>query len=171
MSTALRTPSRLLAVAVLSLAFAGTGITGAGAQTDGSGAKGAAPEATREILVQTAPPAVPGYDLYLMRVTVPPGAELAPHTHPGTQGARIERGVLTYTLISGSATVVRAATRGADATTETVSAPKTVELRRADVVIENPALVHEAANRGARPVVILLTALFPQGAPLSTPAG
>ncbi len=171
MSTALRTTIRPLAVAGLSVALSLAGITGAGAQADGSGAKGAQPEATREILVQTPAPDAPGFDLYLMRVDVPSGAVLAPHTHPGTQGAHIDRVVLTYTFISGSATVVRAATRGGDPTSETVNAPTTIKLRKGDVVIENPQLVHEAANNGPRPVVISLTALFPQGAPLSTPAG
>jgi quercetin dioxygenase-like cupin family protein len=143
---------------------------GAGAGAAGGG-KDAPPEATREILVQTQPAQAPGYELYLYRVTVPPGATIAPHTHPGTQAASIQRGVLTYTLISGSADVTRAQADGQPGTApETVSGPTTVKLRRNDSVVENPQLVHEAANRGKQPVVILLSALLTAGAPLSEPA-
>jgi quercetin dioxygenase-like cupin family protein len=147
-----------------------TFVGGAGAGAAGEG-KDAPPEPTREILVQTQPAQAPGYELYLYRVTVPPGATIAPHTHPGTQAASIERGVLTYTLISGSADVTRAQPDGQPGTApETVTGPATVKLRPGDSVVENPALVHEAANKGKKPVVILLSSLLTAGAPLSEPA-
>lgn len=170
MTRALHATIRPFAVAALTFALALGGVAVAGAGTNEMD-EGAAPEVVREILVQTVPSQAPDSDLYLLRVTVPPGAALAPHTHPGTQGAHIERGTLTYKLISGSATVVRAERDGAPAKTDTVMAPTTVKLRRGDVVIENPDLVHEAANEGRKPVVILLTSLLTKGAPLSEPAG
>lgn len=143
---------------------------GAGAGAAGGG-KSAPPEATREILVQTQPAQAPGYELYLYRVTIPPGATIAPHTHPGTQTASIEQGVLVYTLISGTADVTRAQADGQPGTTpETVTGPATVKLRTGDSVVENPQLVHEAANKGKKPVVILLSSLLTAGAPLSEPA-
>ena len=127
------------------------------------------PEVTREILGQTSPAQAPGYELYLVRVIVPAGAELAPHTHPGTQVAHIEQGTLTYSIISGTATVVRAGTDGEPGESEEVTGPVTVKLRRGDTVIETVGLVHEAANRGKKKIIIVLTALLTEGAPLSEP--
>ena len=162
-----RTVAGLVVIACVAL----VGGAGAGAAGGSGGGKSAPPEPTREILVQTQPAQAPGYELYLYRVTVPPGAEIAPHTHPGTQAASIEQGVLTYTLISGSADVTRVQADGQPGTTpETVTGPTTVKLRTGDSVVENPELVHEAANKGKKPVVILLSALLTEGAPLSDPA-
>src|SRR5688572_5874697 len=127
------------------------------------------PEVTREILGQTAPEQAPGHELYLVRVVVPAGAELAPHTHPATQVAHIEQGTLTYSIISGTATVVRAGTDGELGESEEVTGPATVKLRRGDSVIEREGLVHEAANRGKKKIIIVLTALLTEGAPLSEP--
>jgi quercetin dioxygenase-like cupin family protein len=132
---------------------------------------GDAAEVEREILVQTVPSQAPDHDLYLYRVTVPPGAQLPAHTHPGTQAAHIQSGTLTYQVLSGSAVVVRAAQGDKAATPETVTAPVTVKLRKGDAVIENPQLVHQARNDGKRPVVILLSSLLTKGAPLSEPVG
>src|SRR5690606_33842153 len=42
-----------------------------------------------------------GRTLGLSRVDVPSGAKLPLHRHPGTQIARIDRGVLTYTVVTG----------------------------------------------------------------------
>jgi quercetin dioxygenase-like cupin family protein len=128
------------------------------------------PVVERVILVQTEPAQAPGSTLYLYRVEVPPGAQIAPHTHPGTQEAHIERGVLTYTLISGSADVITPAADGTEPEVKTVTGPKTVKLRTGMGVVENPDLVHEAENKGKKPVVILLSALLTTGAPLSEPA-
>src|SRR5204862_5723532 len=40
-----------------------------------------------------------------------------------------------------------------------------------DGLIETASLVHHAANKGRKPVVIVLTALLRDGAPLATPVG
>jgi quercetin dioxygenase-like cupin family protein len=145
------------------VAFVAGGTAGAG-ETGGD-----VVEVTREILGQTAPEQASGYELYLVRVTVPVDASLAPHTHPGTQMARIERGTLTYTIISGTATVIRAGEDGEPGETKKVSGPTTITLRKGDTVIEAEGMVHEAANRGERKVIIVLTALLTEGAPLSEP--
>ena len=155
---------RLIVGLICCVAIVGGGAAGAG-ETGGD-----IVEVTREILGQTAPEQASGHELYLVRVTVPAGALLAPHTHPGTQVARIERGTLTYTIISGTATVVRAGADGEAGETEEVSGPATVRLRKGDTVIEPEGMVHEAANRGERKVIIVLTALLTEGAPLSEPA-
>ena len=121
---------------------------------------------TRTILGETEPSNAPGQDLTLQQVTVQPGAQLPTHFHEGTQVASIRAGVLTYTIESGSATVTHA---GRDP--EMVVAPATVTLKPGDGLIETASLVHHAANKGKKPVVILLTALLRDGAPLATPVG
>src|SRR5258707_714421 len=50
-----------------------------------------------------------GRTLGLSRVTIPPGAQIALHHHSGTQIAYIDRGVLTYTVKTGSVSVMRGA--------------------------------------------------------------
>src|SRR5204862_5605615 len=47
-----------------------------------------------------------GRTLGLSRVTIPSGGTIALHHHEGTQIAYIQSGVLTYTVKSGSVTVV-----------------------------------------------------------------
>jgi quercetin dioxygenase-like cupin family protein len=50
---------------------------------------------------------VKGRALGLSRVTIPAGGTIALHHHEGTQVAYIQKGVLTYTVKSGSVTVRR----------------------------------------------------------------
>jgi quercetin dioxygenase-like cupin family protein len=121
---------------------------------------------TRTALGETDPANSPGQELYLQRVTIAPGAKLATHFHQGTQVATIVSGVLTYEVVSGTATVTRAGGR-----TTAVTGPRTVLLRRGDGVVEREGMVHQGSNAGKRPVVIELAALLQQGAPLATPLG
>jgi mannose-6-phosphate isomerase-like protein (cupin superfamily) len=121
---------------------------------------------TRTILGETKPSNAPGQDLTLQQVTVQPGAKLPTHFHEGTQVASIRAGVLTYTIESGSATVTHA---GGDP--EVVVAPATVTLKPGDGLVETASLVHHAENKGNKPVVIVLTALLRDGAPLATLVG
>ena len=121
---------------------------------------------TRADLGSALPANAPGQQLYLQRVTIAPGAKLPQHFHQGTQVARILGGVLTYDIASGAATVTRA-----NGTTETVSAPATVKLRKGDGLVETQGLVHHGSNAGKAPVVIEIASLLQAGAPLSTPVG
>jgi quercetin dioxygenase-like cupin family protein len=97
-------------------------------------------------------------------VRIAPGAQLPLHFHQGTQVANVRRGVLTYEIVSGSATVTRA-----DGTTETHDAPATIKLRRGDALLEPEDDVHQGSNQTKKPVVILVAALLAEGAPLATP--
>jgi quercetin dioxygenase-like cupin family protein len=119
---------------------------------------------TRTILTQTSPANAPGQQLYLQEVRIAPGAKLATHYHQGTQIASVQSGVLTYNIVSGTVSVTRA-----DGKTDDVTGPATVRLRRGDAITETPSLVHYGANKGKKPVVILLAALLATGAPLATP--
>jgi oxalate decarboxylase/phosphoglucose isomerase-like protein (cupin superfamily) len=158
-----RTAGRHLMAVVLCIGLVtGAAVSSANAALAGETSK---PEPiVRTILAQAAPDNGPGQQLYLEEVTIAPGAKLATHRHEGTQIASIKSGVLTYNVISGTATVARA-----DGSTDDVHGPATIRLRRGDAITESATLVHYGANKGSKPVVILVAALLTSGAPLATP--
>jgi quercetin dioxygenase-like cupin family protein len=122
-----------------------------------------AAKATSEVLAQYEPPEAPGYTMYLYRVTVPPGVELASHHHPGQQMARIDAGTLTYTVEQGTIEIGRQS----NTPTESVTGPATVELHTGDSLFEPETDTHHAANLGDDDVVILISSLFTTGQPMS----
>ncbi|WP_121257244.1 cupin domain-containing protein [Nocardioides ferulae] len=123
----------------------------------------------REPLAGTdAPRGVTGRSLQLHRVTVMPGARLASHHHPGTQVSRIENGTLTYSVETGAVRVMRGSA-DAPQLVRRVVAGETVRIRTGQWIVEQPHVVHHAANRGEVPVVIYLTTLFRTGAPAAIP--
>jgi len=119
---------------------------------------------TRTILGVVDPPNAKGQTLYLQRVEIDPGAQLAEHFHDGAQVARVESGTLTYNIVSGDAPVVRA-----DGTKETFTGPTVVTLAPGDTVTETGQLVHFGANTGTEKVVIIASALLKSGSGLATP--
>jgi quercetin dioxygenase-like cupin family protein len=132
----------------------------------------ASPEAgiVRTLLGNTQPATAPGQTLSLWHYTIPAESALTPHTHPGFQVARVVRGTLTYDVISGSVTVLRA-----DGTTETAQSGAVLVVNAGDTVIENPELAHFGANAGDAPVEIMAASLFTSGSepalPLPSPGG
>jgi hypothetical protein len=124
----------------------------------------------RTSLGATLPATAPGQALGLWHYTIPVGKALTPHTHPGYQVARVETGVLSYTVISGSVRVLRG-----DGTTETGEAGAVLTIYAGDTVIENPDLAHFGANEGSVPVEIAAASLFTEGSepalPLASPGG
>jgi quercetin dioxygenase-like cupin family protein len=109
----------------------------------------------KDVLAEdTTPPGAPGYTLTLMRYTIAPGAQLAPHVHPGVQMAAIDRGTLRYTVVSGTAQVRRG---GGPATA--VTGPTQITLDQGDSVVEPFDMVHFGANDTDQPVVITATLL------------
>ena len=121
---------------------------------------------TRSVYGKTAPDNAPGQEMYLQQVVIAPGGKLPEHFHEGTQLATIRSGVLTYNVVTGTAVVTRASGK-----TVKVKGKGVVTLRKGDTLVEAQSLVHYGANKGKVPVVILLTALLHEGAPLSTPVG
>ncbi len=110
------------------------------------------------------PPGAPGSTLTLIRYTIPPGAKLAPHTHPGVQMASIQSGTLSYTVVSGTATVKRA-----DGSIEQLAGPTSTKLDKGDSVIELDGMVHFGADDTTEPVIILATLLTQDGKDLAVP--
>jgi quercetin dioxygenase-like cupin family protein len=129
-------------------------------------AASAAPTAgiVRTLLGSVDPSTAAGQTLSLWQYDIPAGSALTPHTHPGFQVARIASGTLTYDVISGEATVLRA-----DGTTETATTGAEIVLNAGDTIIENPDLQHFGANKGTEPVVIVSASLFAADEPPSAP--
>ena len=129
-----------------------------------------APIAIRNALAETDHvQGAPDRKLVLSRVLVEPGAELALHHHLGTQVARIQAGVLTYTVRRGSVFVRRGESDQHPETVRIVKAGQTARIQAGQWIVEQPSDIHQAANRGSTPVVIFLATLLEKGAPPATP--
>jgi quercetin dioxygenase-like cupin family protein len=130
----------------------------------------AKPEVVRSALAQTAGVrGAPGRTMVLSRVTVNPGAKLAPHHHLGTQISHVVSGTLTYTVEEGSALVRQGEADQDPVEVRTIEAGQTAQVRTGQWLVEQPSDIHRAANRGSTPVVIYLATLLETGAPPSTP--
>ena len=110
---------------------------------------------SREVLASGYPNDAQGRILELVRYTIPSGANLPPHTHPGMQIARVEFGTLTYTVVKGSAKILRA-----NRTEEILQAGQTTLLKVGDSLIEPAGMVHYGKNESASIVIILCASLF-----------
>jgi quercetin dioxygenase-like cupin family protein len=124
---------------------------------------------TRTALAQsTKVKAAKGRTLGLSRVTIPAGGSIALHHHEGTQVAYIQSGVLTYSVKSGSVTVM---TGTADNSTvvRKINAGQTGRITAGQWLVEQPSTIHQAANKGSAKIVIYLSTLLRTGAPPSTP--
>jgi quercetin dioxygenase-like cupin family protein len=117
----------------------------------------------REILATGDTPNAAGNTMYLQRVTVPVGVSLALHFHQGTQVAYIEKGTLSYHVERGTATAT------INGKQHTMTGPADIELPAGSTLVEPSTDIHRAANHGAEPVVILISALLATGADLATP--
>lgn len=159
----------LLAIAVVSLlggcgSDEGTSSTSTTGVEASSTTAAAGSEVVKDVLGEVAdPPGAQGSTLTLIRYTIPAGAKLSPHIHPGVQLARIEEGSLSYTIESGTATVRRA---GAD-TDEEVTGPTTITLDAGDTVTELDGMVHFGANDTDEQIVIVATLLTADGEDLA----
>jgi quercetin dioxygenase-like cupin family protein len=124
----------------------------------------------REALAQDVNPAgAKGRTLGLSRVDVQPGARLALHRHPGVQIARIDQGVLTYTVVTGAVSVWRGNPEVKATRVRTIRAGQTAPIRAGQWIVEKPGTIHRAANRGKKTIVIYISSLFRNGAPPAIP--
>jgi quercetin dioxygenase-like cupin family protein len=108
-----------------------------------------------------------GRTLGLSRVTVPAGAELALHHHTGTQIAYIDAGALTYTVKTGSVTVYKGDAGDTQKVVRRIRAGQTGLIKQGQWIVEQPSVVHQAANKGNGTIRILLATLLPNGDPPS----
>lgn len=129
-----------------------------------------APTAIRNALAQTSKvQGAPGRTMVLSRVLVEPGAKLATHHHLGTQIARVQSGVLRYTVRRGSVVVRRGESDQSPTVVRKIEAGQTGSIRSGEWIVEQPSDVHEATTGSAEPVVIYIATLLKSGAPPSTP--
>lgn len=124
---------------------------------------------TREPLAEVAgPPGAPNRTLGLSKVVVMPGAKLASHHHPGAQLGYVAEGVLTYTVESGQARLMKGP--GDDPTlVRTIDPGETVKVRPGRWLIEEQDEVHHARNAGTTPIVIYIATLLRTGEPAAIP--
>ncbi|MFC5493574.1 cupin domain-containing protein [Nocardioides caricicola] len=160
----------LLPVASLSLVAAGFG---AGIAVSATADERAAAEApvtvTRQALAEVpGPKGAPNRTLGLSRVVVMPGAKLASHHHPGSQLGYVAEGVLTYTVETGRAKLMKGP---GDAPTlvKVIKPGDTVRVRPGHWLIEEQGEVHHARNAGEVPIVIYIATLLKTGEPAAIP--
>ncbi|HEX3323791.1 MAG TPA: hypothetical protein VHR65_01450 [Solirubrobacterales bacterium] len=154
---------------LIALALIGSFLLGA-ALPIAFGQSKAAPTAIRNALAQTDQvQGAPHRTMVLSRVLIEPGAKLALHHHLGTQVARIQSGVLTYTVRRGAVVIRRGESDQQPETVRTIKAGQTAHIRKGQWIVEQPSDIHRAANNGSAPVVIYLATLLETGAPPATP--
>lgn len=153
----------------LTLALGAIGLLTAGVAVGQVIAQSGGGAVTRTALAQsTKVKAATGRTLGLSRVTIPVGGSIALHHHEGTQIAYIQKGVLTYSVRSGSVTVMSGPADDATVVRK-IGAGKTGKIAAGQWIVEQPSTVHQAANKGSQKIVIYLATLLRTGAPPSTP--
>jgi quercetin dioxygenase-like cupin family protein len=156
--------NRSLILSACALLAVGAGIGWAAAKSGG-------PPAVKRIALAATddPHGADGRTLGLSRVVIPPGGQIALHHHQGTQIARVESGVLTYSVETGSVEVRRGAADDDPQVVRTIEAGESGRIRAGEWLVEQPSDHHRAANRGDKRIVIYLATLLETGAPPSTP--
>ncbi len=140
---------------------AGTGIT----------AMELAPGVTAEVFAGiTSARASAGQTLYLARFVFQPGAEIFRHSHPGTTLLGVASGTFGWTLVAGTAHVMRGAAAGGTTTEDLTTAGTEVTLNPGDAIFYEEDVVHTARGAGNEPAVVLATLLLTAGEPLLMPA-
>lgn len=129
-----------------------------------------APGVTAEVFGAAPSAGAPGQTLYLARFTLQPGAELFAHDHSGTTLLGVESGRFGWTLLAGTAHLVRGAAGGAAGPAEDLTEPGTdVILDVGDAITYESDVVHTARGAGDEPTVVLGTFILEEGAPLLMP--
>lgn len=130
-----------------------------------------APGVTAEVFAGAPSARAPGQTVYLARFVFQPGAEIFPHSHPGTVVLGVASGSFGWTLLKGSAHVVRGAAAGATGPTEDITEPGTeVILEPGDAIFYEDDVTHTARGAGEEPAVVLGTLVLTTGEPLLMPA-
>jgi quercetin dioxygenase-like cupin family protein len=130
-----------------------------------------APGVVAEVFAAVPSVRAPGQTVYTARFTFQPGAEIFPHSHPGTTILGVASGTFGWTLLAGRAHVVRGAASGEPAPAEDVTEPGTeVILEPGDAIYYENDVVHTARGAGEEPAVVHATQLLTAGEPRIMPA-
>jgi quercetin dioxygenase-like cupin family protein len=116
-----------------------------------------------QFLNEGLPEATPDHSLIIYRVILD-GGEIPSHTHPGATVLTVESGILSWTLLAGTATVIRPG-----AAPEQVTEPGTeVILNPGEGMWYNADVMHTARNAEAVPASVLVSSLLEIGQPAFT---
>jgi len=130
-----------------------------------------APGFVAEVFAGVPSDRAPGQTVYIARFTIQPGSEIFPHSHPGTTVLSVESGSFGWTLMEGTAHVIRGAGSGGTAV-EDISAPGTdVILEPGDTIYYESDVVHTARGAGDEPTIVLASLVLEAGQPLLMPTG
>jgi quercetin dioxygenase-like cupin family protein len=163
----IRRPLLALAV-VLTLAGAlASGLAAQEATPESITAMELAPGVTVEVFAGAPSDRAAGQTVYLARFVFQPGAEIFPHSHPGTTILGVASGSLGWTLREGTAHVARGAAAGATGPTEDLTEPgvETI-LEPGDAIFYEDDVVHTARGTGDEETVVLGTLVLTGGEPL-----
>ncbi len=128
-----------------------------------------APGVTAEIFAGAPSDRAADQTVYLARFVFQPGSEIFPHSHPGTTVLGVESGTFGWTLLEGTAHVVRGAAAG-NTEVEDVTEPGTeVILEVGDAIYYEDDVVHTARGAGDEPAVVFGTLVLTTGEPLLMP--
>jgi quercetin dioxygenase-like cupin family protein len=128
-----------------------------------------APGVTAEVFAAAPSDRAPGQTVYLARFVFEPGSEIFPHNHPGTGVLGVESGTWGWTLLEGTAHVVRGAAAG-NTEVEDVTEPGTeVILEVGDAIYYEDDVVHTARGAGDDQTVVWASGVFTPGEPLLMP--
>jgi len=129
-----------------------------------------APGVYAEVLAGVPSDRAEGQTLYSARFTFEPGQGIFPHSHPGTTDLSVVSGRFGWTLVEGTAYVIRGAAAGATDITETLSEPgDDVILEPGDTIFYEDDVVHTARGAGDEPAIVLGSLLLTTGQPLLMP--
>ena len=129
-----------------------------------------APGVVAEVFAAAPSVRAPGQTVYLARFTFQPGAEIFPHSHPGTTILGVASGTFGWTLVEGTAHVVRGAASGAPQPAEDVTEPGTeVILEPGDAIFYEDDVVHTARGAGDQPAIVHATQVLTEGEPRIMP--
>ena len=129
-----------------------------------------APGVVAEVFAAVPSARAPGQTVYVARFTFQPGAEIFSHNHPGTTILGVASGSFGWTLLKGSAHVVRGAASGAAEPAEDVTEAGTeVILEPGDAIYYEDDVVHTAKGAGDTPAVVHATQILTAGGPRIVP--
>ncbi len=128
-----------------------------------------APGVVAEVYAGAPSGRAPQQTVYVARFVFQPGAEIFPHNHPGTTILGVQSGAFGWTLLEGTAHVVRGAASGGTATEDLTEPGTEVILEPGDAIFYEDDVVHTARGAGEAETVVLGTLVLTSGEPLLMP--
>lgn len=118
---------------------------------------------TIEALSGGEPDIAPGSSLVLLRVTMEPGVVIPPHSHPGPVALYVEQGLFGTEFFEGQGTVQPAPQNGTPVPAIEMAPGDDVQMPAGDHLFYDAA-VHTMRNDADEPLVLLVAAIFENGA-------